>query len=35
MNENSCPECGWSMVTDEDGTYCERCDGEDDVLTVR
>ncbi len=24
-----CPECEWPMVTDEDGTYCERCDSPD------
>ena len=30
-----CKECLSPMVTDEDGTYCELCDGEDDALTVR
>ena len=34
MTEN-CIECGGPKVTDDDGTYCERCDGEDDVLTTR
>lgn len=29
-----CPECLWPLVRDEDGFYCERCDGEDDPVTA-
>ena len=36
MSEKTkCPECQWGMTTDEDGIYCERCDGENDPLTSK